>query len=176
MLSSAALSYRGFPAAGRSQDPVSGVLDATRFRIGVALLARKIAAITRPGETVGLLLPNANGSAVAFMARAERGAGRRHAQFHRRRLQRDRRRQDDAAALRAVVARLRREGQARARSSGRSKAGTFVWLEDLRDRRDDGRKARRLARRGRALARPHPTIPPSCCSHQARRARRKAWR
>ena len=38
------------------------------FRIGVGVLARKIAAISPPGETVGVLLPNANGAAVTFMA------------------------------------------------------------------------------------------------------------
>ncbi len=38
------------------------------FRIGVGVLARKIAAISAPGEVVGLMLPNANGSAVTFMA------------------------------------------------------------------------------------------------------------
>jgi acyl-[acyl-carrier-protein]-phospholipid O-acyltransferase/long-chain-fatty-acid--[acyl-carrier-protein] ligase len=50
------------------QDPISGPLTQRRFRIGVALLAREIAAISKPGECVGLLLPNANGAAIAFMA------------------------------------------------------------------------------------------------------------
>ena len=34
------------------------------FRIGVGVLARKIAAISAPGETIGVMLPNANGAAV----------------------------------------------------------------------------------------------------------------
>ena len=38
------------------------------FRIGVGVLARKIAAMSAPGETVGLMLPNANGAVVTFMA------------------------------------------------------------------------------------------------------------
>jgi acyl-[acyl-carrier-protein]-phospholipid O-acyltransferase / long-chain-fatty-acid--[acyl-carrier-protein] ligase len=38
------------------------------FRIGVGVLARKIAALSRPGETIGVMLPNANGAAVTFMA------------------------------------------------------------------------------------------------------------
>ncbi len=50
------------------QDPLGGALSLRMFRIGVAVLARKIAAISQPGETVGVLLPNANGSAVTFMA------------------------------------------------------------------------------------------------------------
>ena len=31
------------------------------FRIGVGVLARKIAELSVPGEVVGLMLPNANG-------------------------------------------------------------------------------------------------------------------
>ena len=50
------------------EDPLSGALSLRMFRIGVGVLARKIAAMTAPGETVGLLLPNANGAAVTFMA------------------------------------------------------------------------------------------------------------
>ena len=38
------------------------------FRIAVAVLARKIAALSGPGETIGVMLPNANGAAVTFMA------------------------------------------------------------------------------------------------------------
>ncbi len=38
------------------------------FRIGVGVLARKIADISAPGEIVGVMLPNANGAAVTFMA------------------------------------------------------------------------------------------------------------
>ena len=37
------------------------------FRIGVGVLARKVAELA-PGEVVGVMLPNANGSAVTFMA------------------------------------------------------------------------------------------------------------
>jgi acyl-[acyl-carrier-protein]-phospholipid O-acyltransferase/long-chain-fatty-acid--[acyl-carrier-protein] ligase len=38
------------------------------FRIAVALSARKIAALSEPGETIGVMLPNANGAALTFMA------------------------------------------------------------------------------------------------------------
>jgi acyl-[acyl-carrier-protein]-phospholipid O-acyltransferase/long-chain-fatty-acid--[acyl-carrier-protein] ligase len=38
------------------------------FRIVVAVPARKIAAMSAPGETIGVMLPNANGAAVTFMA------------------------------------------------------------------------------------------------------------
>ncbi len=50
------------------EDPLAGPLTMRMFRIGVSVLARKIAAISAPGETVGLMLPNANGAAVTFMA------------------------------------------------------------------------------------------------------------
>ena len=50
------------------EDPLSGALTLRMFRIGVSVLARKIAALSRPGETIGVLLPNANGAALTFMA------------------------------------------------------------------------------------------------------------
>ena len=50
------------------EDPLSGALTLRMFRIGVAVLARKIAALSEPGETIGVMLPNANGAAVTFMA------------------------------------------------------------------------------------------------------------
>ena len=50
------------------EDSLAGALTLRMFRIGVAVLARKIAVMTAPGEVVGLMLPNANGSAVTFMA------------------------------------------------------------------------------------------------------------
>ena len=50
------------------EDPLSGALTLRAFRIGVGVLARKIAAISVPGETIGVMLPNANGAAVTFMA------------------------------------------------------------------------------------------------------------
>jgi acyl-[acyl-carrier-protein]-phospholipid O-acyltransferase/long-chain-fatty-acid--[acyl-carrier-protein] ligase len=50
------------------EDPLAGPLTMRMFRIGVSVLARKIAAMSDPGETVGLMLPNANGAVVTFMA------------------------------------------------------------------------------------------------------------
>ena len=50
------------------EDPLAGPLSMRMFRIGVAVLARKIVAFSAPGETVGLMLPNANGAVVTFMA------------------------------------------------------------------------------------------------------------
>ncbi len=50
------------------EDSLGGALTVRKFRIAVGVLARKIAEISAPGEVVGLMLPNANGSAVTFMA------------------------------------------------------------------------------------------------------------
>jgi acyl-[acyl-carrier-protein]-phospholipid O-acyltransferase/long-chain-fatty-acid--[acyl-carrier-protein] ligase len=50
------------------EDPLSGAMSLRMFRIAVAVLARKIAALSEPGETIGVMLPNANGAAVTFMA------------------------------------------------------------------------------------------------------------
>jgi acyl-[acyl-carrier-protein]-phospholipid O-acyltransferase/long-chain-fatty-acid--[acyl-carrier-protein] ligase len=50
------------------EDPVTGAMNGRTLKIGAAVLARKIAAFTEPGECVGLMLPNANGVAVTFFA------------------------------------------------------------------------------------------------------------
>ncbi len=50
------------------EDSLSGRLSLRMFRIGVGVLARKIAEMSAPSEIVGVMLPNANGSAVTFMA------------------------------------------------------------------------------------------------------------
>ena len=50
------------------EDPLAGPLTMRMFRIGVGVLARKLIAISAAGETVGLMLPNANGATVTFMA------------------------------------------------------------------------------------------------------------
>jgi acyl-[acyl-carrier-protein]-phospholipid O-acyltransferase/long-chain-fatty-acid--[acyl-carrier-protein] ligase len=50
------------------EDPLSGAMRLRMFRIAVAVLARKIAALSDPGETIGVMLPNANGAALTFMA------------------------------------------------------------------------------------------------------------
>jgi acyl-[acyl-carrier-protein]-phospholipid O-acyltransferase/long-chain-fatty-acid--[acyl-carrier-protein] ligase len=50
------------------EDPFAGALSARRFLIGAAVLARKIMGFTEPGERIGLILPNANTTMVAFFA------------------------------------------------------------------------------------------------------------
>ena len=55
------------------EDPITGALTGRKTLIGAALLARKIEALTAPGEPVAILLPNANGAAVTFLAVQQAG-------------------------------------------------------------------------------------------------------
>ncbi|MBG0793416.1 acyl-[ACP]--phospholipid O-acyltransferase [Methylocystis sp. H62] len=50
------------------EDPIAGKLSYRRLLIGTRALAGKIAAIGRPGDAIGLMLPNANGAGVSFLA------------------------------------------------------------------------------------------------------------
>lgn len=49
-------------------DAVSGPMKYSRLMTASRLLARRIAAISRPGEMIGVLLPNANAVVVTFLA------------------------------------------------------------------------------------------------------------
>jgi len=55
------------------EDPVTGKLSYGKLLAGVSVLGRKIANLSRDEETVGLLLPNANGAAVTFLAAMSAG-------------------------------------------------------------------------------------------------------
>jgi len=95
------------------EDPLSGALTLRMFRIGVGVLARKIAALSRPGETIGVLLPNANGAAVAFFAL--QAAGRVPAMLNFTSGAHNLAAACDEALVRLVLTRaLRRQGQSRA--------------------------------------------------------------
>ena len=50
------------------EDPVTGTLTFRRLAIGTRLLARKIEPMVPLGGPIGLMLPSANGAAVAFLA------------------------------------------------------------------------------------------------------------
>jgi acyl-[acyl-carrier-protein]-phospholipid O-acyltransferase/long-chain-fatty-acid--[acyl-carrier-protein] ligase len=58
---------------GAVEDPVAGRLSYRRLLIGTRALAGKIAMIGDPGDAVGLMLPNANGAGVAFLAAISAG-------------------------------------------------------------------------------------------------------
>ena len=55
------------------EDPITGAMKASMVEIGAAVLARKIAEMGKPGDAIGLLLPNANGAAVTFFAIQQAG-------------------------------------------------------------------------------------------------------
>jgi acyl-[acyl-carrier-protein]-phospholipid O-acyltransferase / long-chain-fatty-acid--[acyl-carrier-protein] ligase len=48
------------------EDTVTGTLTRKRLLIGARVLGKRFAAMTEPGEAVGVLLPNANGAVVTF--------------------------------------------------------------------------------------------------------------
>jgi len=50
------------------EDPITGAFSYRRLLIGTRALAGKIAAIGNPGDAIGLMLPNANGAGVSFLA------------------------------------------------------------------------------------------------------------
>ena len=50
------------------EDPVSGTLTYRRLAVGTRVLARKIEPLAPLGAAIGLMLPSANGAAVAFLA------------------------------------------------------------------------------------------------------------
>ncbi len=56
--------------AGRTavEDPLAGALSYRKLLLGVAVLGRKLMPVGDVGEAVGVLLPNANGAAVATLA------------------------------------------------------------------------------------------------------------
>jgi acyl-[acyl-carrier-protein]-phospholipid O-acyltransferase/long-chain-fatty-acid--[acyl-carrier-protein] ligase len=50
------------------EDPIGGTLTYKRLSLGTAILGRKLMPLAATGEAVGVMLPNANGAAVAILA------------------------------------------------------------------------------------------------------------
>ncbi len=50
------------------EDPLAGTLTYKRLLLGAAILGRKLMGLGEPGDAIGVLLPNANGAAVAILA------------------------------------------------------------------------------------------------------------
>ncbi|MGD1038177.1 MAG: acyl-[ACP]--phospholipid O-acyltransferase [Roseiarcus sp.] len=141
------------------EDPIAGTLKQRRFRLGVALLARKIVALTTPGETIGLMLPSANAAAVAFMA--VQAAGRVAAMLN-----------FTSGAFNVIAACRTASIHLVLSSKGFIEKGKledvvrqmgshvrFVWLEDLRDAASVLDKARAVLDRGREFAPRRPGDP-----------------
>jgi len=141
------------------EDSLGGALTMRMFRIGVGVLARKIAEISAPGEVVGLMLPNANGSAVTFMAL--QAAGRVPAMLN------------FTAGAHNLVAACRTARIALVLTSRAfvekadlakvveavSEVARIVWLEDVRERASTADKLRAALTAGRAFAMRGPDDP-----------------
>ena len=141
------------------EDSLGGALTLRMFRIGVGVLARKIAETSAPGEVVGLMLPNANGSAVTFMAL--QAAGRVPAMLN-----------FTAGPLNLVAAcQTARIGLVLTSRAFVEKADLakvveaisevvrIVWLEDVRESARRADKLRAALTAGRAFAMPEPDDP-----------------
>ena len=141
------------------EDSLSGPLTLRMFRIGVGVLARKIVELTAPGEAIGLMLPNANGSAVTFMA--AQAAGRVPAMLN------------FTAGPHNLVAACRTARVALVLTSRAfveradlgqavqaiSQVARIVWLEDVRESASRADKLRAALTAGRAFAFPKPDDP-----------------
>ena len=55
------------------EDPITGALTYRKLLIGARVLGEKIARIGEPGEAIGVMLPNANGAGVTFLAATSAG-------------------------------------------------------------------------------------------------------
>ena len=55
------------------EDPVSGSLTYSRVLVGTAVLARKLSQMAIPGDAIGVMLPNANGTIVTMLATMSAG-------------------------------------------------------------------------------------------------------
>ncbi len=114
------------------EDPAFTPLSFGRTLLGVAALAPKLAAMTRPGEAVGVMLPNAAGTVVTFFAL--QAAGRVPAMLNHSAGAESMLAACTAAEVRTVLcSRLFVErgklGRVVAAMEGRVR---FVWMEDVR--------------------------------------------
>ncbi len=55
------------------EDPITGALTYRKLLIGARVLGEKIATFGQPGDAIGIMLPNANGAGVAFLATTSAG-------------------------------------------------------------------------------------------------------
>lgn len=115
------------------EDVVTGSLSYRRLFIGARVLGRRFAAVSRPGEAVGVVLPNANavvltllglvsGGRVAAMVNYTAGPASVSAAI-------------GAAAIRTIVssrAFVEKAGLADIVAAAEKAGASFLWLEDLR--------------------------------------------
>lgn len=141
------------------EDPITGKLSARKTMIGAALLARKIEAMSAPGEAVAILLPNANGAAVTFLATQQAGRVAAMLNF-------------TAGAANLITACKTAQAKVILTSKAfveKSNLGAvvealgqharIVWLEELRAGATLGDKLRAVLESGRALVKRKPSDP-----------------
>lgn len=114
------------------QDADRQTIDYRRILVGACILGRALAANTAPGEHVGVLLPNAAGAVVAFMAL--QAFGRIPAMLNVTAGAEGMLTACRTARIRRVVSSRRFAERGRLQRDIERMAGqvTFVWLEDLR--------------------------------------------
>ena len=141
------------------EDSLGGGLTLRMFRIGVGVLARKIADICAPGEVVGVMLPNANGSAVTFMAL--QAAGRVPAMLNFTAGPHNLVAACETARVRLVLTSRAfvEKGDLGKAVEAISKVARIVWLEDVRASASRADKLRAALTAGRALIERDPDDP-----------------
>lgn len=136
-----------------SEDPVTGSLTYGKLLAGISVLGRKIAKITGENETVGIMLPNANGAAVTTLATMSAGkvpaminftAGAKNVVSACKTAQVKKVLSSRAFVEQAKLSQLVEEVSAHVE---------FVWLEDVRKEIGIADKLVGLLTRGRPLAR-----------------------
>jgi acyl-[acyl-carrier-protein]-phospholipid O-acyltransferase/long-chain-fatty-acid--[acyl-carrier-protein] ligase len=115
------------------EDVVGGSLSYRKMLIAARVLGRRFAALSKPGETVGLLLPNANGLVVSLLGLVS--AGRAAAVMNYTAGTASTEAAVSAAAIRTVVssrAFVEKAGLADIVAAAEKAGATIVWLEDVR--------------------------------------------
>lgn len=133
------------------EDPVAGSLTYGKLLTGTAVLARKISQLTDGEDTIGLMLPNANGSAVTFLAAMS--AGKVPAMLNFTAGQENILSACRAAKVTTVFSSRAFVKQARLEQliEGLSEHVRFVWLDELRGEISLLDKLRGLVQRSRPL-------------------------
>ncbi len=116
------------------EDVVSGALTYRQLMTGARVLGHRFAAITGPGEAVGILLPNANGVVLSLLGLAS--GGRIAAMMNYTAGPANAASAIEAAAIRKVVssrAFVEKAGIANIIEAVEKAGAQIVWLEDIRE-------------------------------------------
>ncbi|HEY6633722.1 MAG TPA: AMP-binding protein [Rhizobiaceae bacterium] len=116
------------------EDVVTGALSYRKLLIGARVLGRRFEAMTKPGEAVGVLLPNANGVVLSLLGLSS--AGRIAAMMNYTAGPANATAAVTAAAIRTVVsskAFVEKAGLADIIAAVEKGGAKLVWLEDIRE-------------------------------------------